>query len=252
MLTEERHGIILQLLRDKGSVTVAEIKEQLHISESTIRRDLNALDEEGKLTKVFGGAVLAESAPLVTELSVPQKLQVKEKEKRSVARFAASLIEAGDFVYLDAGTTTGYMIEYSMEKSVTFVTNAVEHARRLAVAGYRVFLVGGELRGTTEAVVGAQAILSIQDYHFTKGFFGTNGISRRHGFSTPDGSEALVKRTALHQCNKTYILADSTKFDEISSVTFAGYHDAQIISEMIPKNYESFGNIIVPSPTKHS
>ena len=56
MLTEERHGIILQLLRDKGSVTVAEIKEQLHISESTIRRDLNALDEEGKLTKVFGGA----------------------------------------------------------------------------------------------------------------------------------------------------------------------------------------------------
>lgn len=247
MLTEERHSIILQLLKEKGSVTVAEIKDQLHISESTIRRDLNALDEEGKLTKVFGGAVLTESVPLVTELSVPQKLQVKEAEKRSIARYAAALIEPNDFVYLDAGTTTGYMIEYPMEKSATFVTNAVDHARRLAVAGYRVFLVGGELRGTTEAVVGAQAILSIQEYHFTKGFFGTNGISRRHGFSTPDGSEAVVKKTALHQCSKTYILADATKFDEVSSVTFAGYHDAQILSESLPKNYESFGNIIVVS-----
>ena len=126
MLTEERHSIILQLLKEKGSVTVAEIKDQLHISESTIRRDLNALDEEGKLTKVFGGAVLTESVPLVTELSVPQKLQVKEAEKRSIARYAAALIEPNDFVYLDAGTTTGYMIEYPMEKSATFVTNAVD------------------------------------------------------------------------------------------------------------------------------
>lgn len=241
MLTEERHGIILQLLRKKGSVTVTEIKEALHISESTIRRDLNALDEEGKLTKVFGGAVLAEPAPLVKELSVPQKLKVKEK--RRVARYAASLVGANDFVYLDAGTTTGYMIEYPMDKRAAFVTNAVEHARRLAVAGYRVFLVGGELRGTTEAVVGAQAILSIQEYHFTKGFFGTNGISRRHGFSTPDGSEALVKKTALRQCSQPYILSDSTKFDEVSSVTFAGYHDVQIISDSIPAGYEDFGNI---------
>lgn len=244
MLTEERHGIILQLLREKGSVTVTEIKEALHISESTIRRDLNALDEEGKLTKVFGGAVLAEPAPLVKELSVPQKLKVKEKEKRRVARYAASLVGANDFVYLDAGTTTGYMIEYPMDKGAAFVTNAVDHARRLAVAGYRVFLVGGELRGTTEAVVGAQAILSIQEYHFTKGFFGTNGISRRHGFSTPDGSEALVKKTALRQCGQPYILTDSTKFDEVSSVTFAGYHDAQIISDSIPTGYGDFGNIL--------
>ena len=250
MLTEKRHEIILNMLQEKRSITVAEIKEKLGISESTIRRDLNALDQERKLTKVFGGAVALEAASFVRELSVPQKLKVNEQEKRCIARQAVSLIKPHDFVYLDAGTTTGYMLEYPMERDVTFVTNAVEHARRLAVDGYRVILVGGELRGTTEAVVGSQAILTIQEYHFTIGFFGTNGISLHYGCSTPDNSEALVKKTALRQCGKAYILADSAKFDEVSCVSFAGYHDVQIISECIPKGYEKSGNILLAKAEK--
>ena len=151
MLTEKRHEIILELLQKRRTITVAEIKDELGISESTIRRDLNALDKDGKLTKVFGGAVVMDAVPSAKELSVSQKLQVNEREKRNIAKYAASLIQANDFIYLDAGTTTGYMLEYPIEKNVTFVTNAVAHARRLAVAGYRVILVGGELRGTTEA-----------------------------------------------------------------------------------------------------
>lgn len=245
MLTEKRHEIILEMLHEKRSITVTEIKDRLGISESTIRRDLNALDQDRKLTKVFGGAVALDAAPFVKELSVPQKLKVNEQEKRCIARHAVSLIQPHDFIYLDAGTTTGYMLEYLMERDVTFATNAVEHARRLAVAGYRVILIGGELRGTTEAVVGAQAIITIQEYHFTIGFFGTNGINLHYGCSTPDNSEALVKKTALRQCGKAYILADSAKFDEVSCVSFAGYYDAQIISECIPKGYEKSGNILL-------
>ena len=105
-------------------------------------------------------------------------------------------------------------------------------------------LVGGELRGTTEAFVGAQAVLSLQEYHFTVGFFGTNGLSRRQGYTTPDGSEALVKKTALRQCAKAYVLADRATFDEVSSVTFAAYSDAQIITDSIPDHYKKYGNII--------
>ena len=245
MLTEKRHKIILDMLQEKRSITVSEIKDKLGISESTIRRDLNSLDRDRKLMKVFGGAVALDAVPSVTELSVPQKLRVNEQQKRCIARCAASMVPLDGLVYLDAGTTTGYMLEYLMEKSMTFVTNAVEHARRLAVAGCHVFLVGGELRGTTEAVVGAQAVLSIQKYHFTMGFFGTNGISLRHGCSTPDSNEALVKKTAIGQCSQVYVLADSTKFDEVSSVSFAGYHDVQIISERIPQGYEKCGNILL-------
>ena len=69
-------------------------------------------------------------------------------------------------------------------------------------------------------------------------------MSRRQGYTTPDGSEALVKKTALRQCAKAYVLADRAKFDEVSSVTFAAYSDAKIITDFIPEHYKKYGNII--------
>lgn len=140
MLTEKRYEVILNLLNEKNSVTVTEIKELLGISESTIRRDLAALDKAGKLIKVFGGAVAADGGFTTAEPSVAQKAEINKDEKTAIARYAASLIERDDFVYLDAGTTTGQMIDFIKEKSATFVTNAVSHAQRLAAQGYRVYL----------------------------------------------------------------------------------------------------------------
>ena len=145
MLTEKRYEIILSLLEERKSITVPELKELLKTSESTIRRDLTALDNAGRLVKVFGGAVLAESGVTAAELSVAQKEDVNREEKEIIARYAASFIKANDFVYLDAGTTTGYMIEHITQKKATFVTNAVAHAPRLAAAGMKVLLIGGEL-----------------------------------------------------------------------------------------------------------
>lgn len=231
MLTEKRYEMILELLEDKRTITVLELKSLLGASESTIRRDLSALDQAGKLTKVFGGAVANESAFSSFEPSVAQKESINIDEKKKVAKAAASLIEAEGFVYLDAGTTTGYMLDYITEKTATYVTNAVSHAKRLAAAGFRVLLIGGELKGTTEAVVGNQAILTLQSYHFTRAFFGTNGITRKSGFTTPDANEALVKTTALKQAAKSYILADSTKFGNVSSVTFASFEQAEILTD---------------------
>ena len=112
MLTEKRHEIILQLLRKKGSITVNEIKDELGISESTIRRDLNTLDEEGRLVKVFGGAVSVNYGFSGKEPTVSQKKEINLETKKSIARYAAALIEPDDFVYIDAGTTTGCMIDY--------------------------------------------------------------------------------------------------------------------------------------------
>ena len=157
MLTEQRHEIILNLLSEKGSITVTELKELLNTSESTIRRDLNTLDEQGRLTKVFGGAVEKSNGVLTTELSVSQKATVNTEAKKKIAMYAAKLVAPNDFIYIDAGTTTEYLIDYLDEKNATYVTNAVTHARKLAVAGFKVILIGGELKGITEAVVGNQA-----------------------------------------------------------------------------------------------
>lgn len=249
MLTEKRHEIILQLLRKKGSITVNEIKDELGISESTIRRDLNTLDEEGRLVKVFGGAVSVNYGFSGKEPTVSQKKEINLETKKSIARYAAALIEPDDFVYIDAGTTTGCMIDYIKEKRATYVTNAVTHARSLAIAGFRVILIGGELKGSTEAVVGSSAVEALKEYNFNKGFFGANGISIKSGITTPDISEAAVKRMAAAHCSCKYVLADSDKFDNISSVTFARLAEVKFITDSrVPEAYKEYEVIITRYP----
>lgn len=244
MLSEQRYEKILALLDEKKSVTVAEITELLGISESTARRDITALDKAGRLTKVFGGAVTNSGSFVTQEPTVAQKVEIRKTEKIRIARHAADLIEETDFVYLDAGTSTGYMLEFLAQKKAAFVTNAVAHAQRLAAQGNRVFLIGGELKSSTEAVVGSLATETLSRYHFTKGFFGTNGISKSEGFTTPDVGEAQVKRTAMRQCRNRYILADSSKFGSISAVTFAALEDAVILTDEIPEGYQKENGIV--------
>ena len=141
MLTEQRYQIILDLLKEKKSVTATELKEILDTSESTVRRDITALHKAGKLIKVFGGAVALEDEGTVSayEPTVEQKSELDVEEKRKIAQYAAELIEEEDFIYLDAGTTTGYMIDALGHTNAVFVTNAVSHAQRLAAKGIKVF-----------------------------------------------------------------------------------------------------------------
>lgn len=245
MLSEQRHAMILKILEEKHSVTVTELTKLLEISESTARRDITVLDKAGRLTKVFGGAVLTDSIYMSAEPTVAQKTEIHMEEKKRIARYAASFIEPQDFVYLDAGTTTGYMLDFIEETTATFVTNAVAHAQRLAANGFHVLLVGGELKSSTEAVVGAAAALTLKDYHFSKGFFGANGISRTAGFTTPDASEALVKKTAAAQCRKAYFLCDSSKFNMVSSVTFAPFPAGTILTDAAPEEYKDNADIIL-------
>lgn len=236
MLTEERKSLILEEVNAKKSATVQELKDKLGVSESTIRRDITSLSREGKLVKVFGGAVALDDSTVAKELSVLTKEAINREEKLKIAQYAASLIEPGDYVYIDSGTTTEYMAGYITEKSATYVTNAVAHAKDLVRKGFKVLLIGGELKENTEAIVGADAILHIQKYHFTKGFFGTNGINMKLGYTTPDVREALIKRVAIEntQPGQRYILADHDKFGLSSAVTFSDFGGTIIITDEYP------------------
>lgn len=247
MLSEQRHMMILKVLEERRSVTVAELTELLGISESTARRDITSLDKAGRLVKVFGGAVLADNVYLATEPTVEQKSSAFREEKCRIARYAASLIRPHDFVYLDAGTTTGYILDFLEETDVTFVTNAVAHAQRLAAKGIRVILTGGTLKGSTEAVVGTTAVMMLKDYHFTKGFFGTNGVNKAAGLTTPDDSEALMKKTAMEQCKKVYVLCDHSKFNVVSSVTFAALKAGTILTDEMMEEFKDAAELVVCS-----
>lgn len=113
------------------------------------------------------------------------------------------------------------------------MTNAVTHAKKLSDKGYTTYLPGGEFKATTEAIVGDEATLSLQKYNFTKGFWGTNGVSLTAGFSTPDVKEAMVKRAAMLNCARCYVLCDSSKFSQISCVKFGDFANADIITTKV-------------------
>ncbi len=233
MLTEERHSIIIDTVNRKKNVELNELCELLDTSESTVRRDLSILHDKGVLVKVRGGAIAVDDSYTAHEQNVDEKAVLFVKEKEAIARYAASLIEDGDFVFIDAGTTTEKMIDFIPARQVTFVTNAFVHAKRLAQRGFKVFLPAGEIKLSTEAIIGASCVLSLDQYNFTKCFMGVNGISVTGGFSTPDPNEASVKAAVINNSHTAYILADHSKFDKTSSVKFAFLNKCRIITDRL-------------------
>lgn len=232
MLMEQRFREILKAVEEKQSVTVQELTELLHTSESTIRRDLSILDKEGKLNKVHGGAT-AVGQYAVKDEDVALRMGQNREEKLEIVKYAAALILPEDFVYLDAGTTTELMIDFITERNAVYVTNGISHAKKLVQKGCEAHILGGKIKLSTEAVVGNETISELDKYNFTLGFFGTNGISVKRGFSTPDIDEAMVKKKAMEQCRQCYILADSSKFNQISAIRFADFKAADIITSNV-------------------
>ena len=231
MLTEERFAKILSILEHMGSVTVQQLMTELDASESTVRRDLNTLDANGQLVKVHGGAILKNTVYSTIDDEVVYRKEQNREAKDKIARYAAGLITAEDFVYIDAGTTTERMIDYIANRQAVFVTNAIGHAKKLAEHGCKVYILGGEFKAVTEAIVGEEAVFTLDKYNFTKGFWGANGVSLQRGFSTPELKEA--------------ILADESKFSQIASVTFAPFEKATVITtELKQEIYKDCSNII--------
>lgn len=245
MLTEERFAKILSILESMGSVTVQQLMTELDASESTIRRDLTALDAGGQLIKVHGGAVLKNTVYSTRDDEVVHRKEQNKEAKEVIAKYAAGLVEPGDFVYIDAGTTTERMIDYLSQKNAVFVTNAITHAKKLAGKGFTVYILGGEFKAVTEAIVGEEAVATLEKYNFTKGFWGTNGICLQRGFSTPELKEAMVKRKSMENCKQRYVLADESKFNQISSVTFGDFESASVITTGLKqKAFRNCKNII--------
>lgn len=245
MLTEERFKLILDILKEKKSVTVSELVEELNISESTVRRDLTSLSKMGKLNKVHGGATFLEEGYKNEELDVKIKHTLNVDEKKRIGKFAASLIEEGDFIYIDAGTSTEVMIDYINEKKAIYVTNGIVHAKKLVQKGLEAFILGGQIKLSTEAIIGIEAVSNIKKYNFTKCFMGTNGIDLKAKFTTPDVNEALLKKEAINRSKKVYILSDVSKFNKISSITFGSLDKAIIITTKVnEKEFMNNKNIV--------
>lgn len=246
MIAQRRHDLIVERVERQGTATVPELAEQLGISESTIRRDLNELDSAGRLVKVHGGATASASDERVLrDLTLPERYNLNAEQKMAIAHHAAQLIGPEDFVYIDAGSTTADLIGCITETRACYVTNSVSHALKLVAKGCQAIVVGGELKGVTEALVGPDAVDVLSRYHFSVGFWGTNGITEEQGLTTPDRSEALVKRVSIEHTNpaRRYVLADASKFGRVAPVTFSALTSVHVLTESVPDAYKSFSNI---------
>jgi DeoR family fructose operon transcriptional repressor len=228
LLTPERHRIILSLLKEKQVVKMQEFVEATNSSESTIRRDLTQLEKEGYLKRVHGGASLLQGKR--TEPSIFEKAAKNLSEKQRVAKEAAATIEPGDSIYLDAGTTTLQMIAYLPEKEITVVTNGLTLIDPLLEKGIDTYLLGGNIKSKTRALIGRGALASLETYRFDKCFIGVNGIHEEYGYTTPDPEEALIKMTAITLSREAIVIADQTKFGEISFSKIADLNQANIIT----------------------
>lgn len=248
MLASDRQNEILKLVNRSGSVTVSELMTRFDASESTIRRDLIFLDKAGKLKKIHGGAnsMRDNFSPVEYDMDTKSTLNVEQKE--IIGKYAASLIHDDDFVYIDAGSSTMRLVDHIVPCKAVFVTNGIAHARKLTKKGLRVFVIGGELKLLTEAIVGIEAVSGIQKYNFTKAFLGTNGISVTRGLTTPDVDEAMLKRRVCELSYVTFVLADTSKFGVTSSVTFADLKNVCLITEKPVTREFSEATIVKTAP----
>ena len=246
MLAEERLARIAAAVERRGTASIAELAAEVGVSESTVRRDLDRLDEVHRLVKVRGGAAAREVAHLTRDLTLGERRGLHAAEKRAICEHAAALVGPDDFVYLDAGSTIAELTGLLGGVGATFATDSVTTAARLAERGCRVIVLGGELKGATGAAVGPDACAQLERYRFTLGFFGANAVSLEAGCTVPEADEAAVKRLALARSARRYVLADASKLGRVSRVGFAAFDDATLITcGDVPAAYRARENVVV-------
>ncbi|WP_338452149.1 DeoR/GlpR family DNA-binding transcription regulator [Niallia oryzisoli] len=236
MLTPERHQLILDLLKENNTVKLQELVEITNTSESTIRRDLIQLEEENQLKRIHGGAQRLQGK--LQEPTMTEKSFKNLQQKQQIAKYAASLVEEGDSIYLDAGSTIREMIEFLPSKNIVVVTNGITHLTPLLEKQIPTYVIGGYCKQKTDAVVGRGAIASLEQYRFDKCFIGVNGIHPEQGFTTPDQEEAMIKERAIALSRQAFIVSDYTKFSEVSFAKIIDIDKATIITNELDNETE--------------
>lgn len=206
----ERRERLRRIVSARRAVRVEDLRTELGVSVATIRRDLDELQEGGALRRVHGGAVSVDVRPV--EALFDAKAAEHAAEKRRIARRAAELIEPGETIYLDSGSTCLELARLLVGRTdVTVVTNSLPAVAELAARGSRVVAIGGEVRPLSQALVGPMTRLLLEELFVDRAFMGTFGLSLEAGLTTSDPAEAYTKELALSRAHQVVLLADSSK-----------------------------------------
>ena len=244
MIPYERRQQLLQILEEHEFVTIEQLIESVEgASESTVRRDLKALADDGLINLVRGGASKVRGTGTTPDTRVDSKLILNVEAKDRIARYAASLVKDGEVIYLDAGTTPLRMTRYLHDKNITIVTTNVLIFQELAGTKAECIIIGGGVNVEMGSVVGDLTVSTLEGMFFDRAFIGITGISPKAGFSTPDLKESRKKKVVKENSTHSYILADSSKIGIISMCKVFELDEITLIIEKeegIPKECSKY------------
>jgi DeoR family transcriptional regulator of aga operon len=240
MLIDERRQHILELIQSQGRALVSDLSEQLNISQITIRKDLDYLQSKGVIQRSHGGALRVQSSALIDPtLQEKQKHNFREKER--IATAATKMVEEGQCVILDSGTTTTAVAERLKRfKQLTVITNAVNIAAELAGTDFEVILVGGTMRKNSFSLVGPLAEDNLEEMHADILFLGVDGFDLEVGITTPNFLESRVNRAMVKAARQVVAVCDSSKFGRrsLSRIVPSGAVHHVITDQNLPKEIQ--------------
>lgn len=222
MTTYERRQSLLEVLRNQPGLRVPELAKTLDVSEGTVRNDLNALEEEGRLKRVHGGAVLNNQGEFQNN-SFVRRYKENVAAKLAIAREAALLVKDGDSLFLDSSSTAYYLARgLSKWRELRVVTNGFEVARELAEnPSNNVILIGGVVNNNSSSVTGLLSERILEEMSIEKTFLSCSGFSLERGMTEILFAEAQIKRKVIESSKQLFALVDSSKFGREDLTSFA-------------------------------
>lgn len=231
-------------LNQEEIIKIEKLQEILpEVSVSTLRRDLKELEKTGKVESLAGGAVKMSSVITELPISAKQSLQLSEKEK--IAELAAELINDGDVIYLDSGSTCTALLNKILNKKISIITTNTSIFTIHQETQAEVILLGGRYNPVISSLNGPLTDDNIQTFNFQKAFLGANGVDSEKGVSTPNLVEANKKREIIKNSSKSYLLCDSSKFRKVSAVKAFGLEEVTLISDRYDEKLAEVTRIIV-------
>jgi len=225
MLVAERYDYIVQLVNERGSIRVTELSELCEVTEETIRRDLDKLEQAGRLRRSHGGAVSVKEQQH-PETPYFEREVVSAEEKKRIAQEAIKLIAPKDRIILDASTTAWYMAASMPDIPMTVLTNSIKVAIELAnKEKIEVISTGGILAPKSLSYVGPLAERSLDAYHVDKAFVSCKGVHLEKGISESNELQGRIKQKIVGMADQVILLADSSKFGVQAFTSFADLSD---------------------------
>lgn len=234
MIRSQRLESVKQYINEYKTVTWDELCNEFAVSKNTMRRDVDELASHGYVKKIYGG---------VTVTEIPQTVSFQERnisnldKKRKIGKKAATLVNSGEIIFIDSGTTTLHIVDYIKDlDNLTILTNSIEVIIKcIPYDNINLISLSGTLNRKTLSFTGSNTVEILRRYNISRSFLAATGVSVNSGATNSSSLETEIKQTAILKSQSNYLLVDQNKFNVVSLMTFSDFTDLDaIITDALP------------------